>query len=49
MILNDVMINGNYDQKVNTKINNIYLRESNLQNKIYFKNIMNEIIEAYAG
>ena len=49
IILNDIMIDGKYIQKVNTKINSIYLRESDLQNKIYFKNLMNDMIEAYAG
>ena len=49
IILNDIMIDGKYNQKVNNQVNNIYLRESNLQNKIYFKSMINEIIEAYAG
>lgn len=49
IILNDIMIDGKYNQKVNTKINSIYLPESDLQNKIYFKNLMNDIIQAYAG
>ena len=43
------MIDGKYNQKVNTKINSIYLPESDLQNKIYFKNLMNDMIQAYAG
>ena len=49
IILNDIMIDGKYNQKVNEKISNIYFRESNLQNRIYLKNKMNELIEAYAG
>ena len=49
IILNDIMIDGKDNQKVNNQLNNIYLRESNLQNKIYFKSMINEIIEAYAG
>ena len=49
IILNDIMIDSKYNQEVNKKINNIYFRESNLQNKIYLKNIINDLIEAYAG
>ena len=49
IIINDIIIDGKYNQKVNGKINNIYFRESKLQNKIYFKNMINDIIEAYAG
>ena len=49
ILLNDIMIDGQYNQKVNKQLNDIYFRESNLQNKIYFKNIMNDLIEAYAG
>ena len=43
------MIDGNYNQKVNKGLNNFYLRDNNIQNKIYFKNMMNDIIDAYSG
>ena len=49
MILDDIMIDGEYIQKINEKLNNIYFRESNLQNKIYIKNMLNDLLEAYAG
>ena len=49
IMLNDIKIDGKYNQKVNKRLNNIYLRDNDLQNKIYFKNIMNDVIEAYAG
>ena len=49
MKIDDIMIDGNYNQKVNKKLNNIYFRDNDLQNKIYIKNIMNDAIEAYAG
>ena len=49
IVLNDIMIDGKYNQKVNKQLNNIYFRESNLQNKIYFKNMANNIIKAYSG
>jgi hypothetical protein len=43
------MINGKYDQKVNKRLNNIYLRDNDIQNKIFFKNMFNDIIEFYFG
>ena len=48
-MLSDIMIDGKYNQKVNKRLNNIYLRDNDLQNKIYFKNMINDIIEAYFG
>ncbi len=49
IILSDIMIDGKYNQKVNKKLNNIYLRDSDMQNKIYFKNMTNDLLKAYAG
>ena len=49
IILNDIMIDGKYNQKVNEKLNNIYFRESDMQNKILFKNMTNDLFKAYAG
>ena len=49
IILNDIMIDGKYNQKVNEKLNNIYLRGSDMQNKILFKNMTNDLLKAYAG
>ena len=49
IILTDITIDGKYNKEVNERLNNIYLRDNDLQNKIYFKNIMNDAIEAYAG
>ena len=43
------MIDGKFNKKVNERLNNIYLRDYDLQNKIYFKNLMNDAIKAYAG
>jgi alpha-amylase/alpha-mannosidase (GH57 family) len=43
------MIDGKYNHKVNERLNNIYFRDNDLQNKIYFKNMMNDAIAAYAG
>ena len=49
IILNDIMIDGKYNQKVNEKLNNIYLRGTDMQNKILFKNMTNDLLKAYAG
>ena len=49
IILNDIMIDGKYNQKVNEKLNNIYLRGTDMQNKILFKNMTNDLFKAYAG
>ena len=49
IILNDIIIDGKYNQKVNEKLNNIYFRGSDMQNKIFIKNMTNKLLEAYAG
>ena len=49
IMLKDIMIDGKYNKKVNEKLKSIYFRDSDLQNKIYIKNVMNDVIEAYAG
>ena len=49
IILNDIMIDGKYNQKVNEKLNNIYFRGSDMQNKILFKNMTNDLLKAYVG
>ena len=49
IILKDILIDGKFNKKVNDKMNNIYLRDDYLQNKIYFKNLMNDAVKAYAG
>ena len=47
--IDDIIIDGKYNQKVNEKLNNIYFRGSKLQNKIFFKNMVNDLLKAYAG
>ena len=49
VILDDIIIDGKYNQKVNEKLNNIYFRGSDMQNKIFFKNMTNDLLKAYAG
>ena len=49
IILNDIIIDGKYNQKVNEKLTNIYFRGSDMQNKTFIKNMTNKLLEAYAG
>jgi len=49
VIINDIIIDGKYNQKVNQKLNDIYFRGSDMQNKILFKNMTNDLLKAYAG
>ena len=49
IILDDIIIDGKYNQKVNESLKTIYFRDSNMQNKIYLKNMMNDLLKAYAG
>ena len=43
------MVDGKYNQKVNKKLNTLYFRVSDMQNKIYLKNIINDLFKTYAG
>jgi hypothetical protein len=47
--LKDIKIDNKIDQNVNEILNNIILKRDYLQNKIYFKNLLNEAIKSYAG
>tara|TARA_Y100000816_G_scaffold191227_1_gene139351 strand:+ start:198 stop:1025 length:828 start_codon:yes stop_codon:yes gene_type:complete len=47
--LKDIKIDNNINQKVNKVLNNIILKKNNFQNKIYFKNLLNEAFKNYAG
>ena len=49
IMLNDIIIDGKHNQKVNEKLKNVYFQDNDLQNKIYLKNIMNDIIAVYFG
>ncbi|MBD1152444.1 hypothetical protein IDH08_03610 [Pelagibacterales bacterium SAG-MED22] len=49
IILSDIMIDGKYNQKVNSKLNNIYFRGSSMQNKIFLKNMINDLLKSYSG
>ena len=47
--LTDIRIDNQYNQDVNTIMRDITLKDNNLQNKIYLKNLLNEAIKSYAG
>jgi len=49
IILNDIMVDGKYNQKVNSDLNNIYFRGSSRQNKIMLKNMINDLLKFYSG
>ncbi len=47
--LKDIKIDNKINQDVNKILNNVILKKDDLQNKIYFKNLLNEAIKSYAG
>ncbi len=47
--LKDIRIDNKINQNVNKILNNVILKKDDLQNKIYFKNLLNEAIKSYAG
>ena len=47
--LKDIKIDNEINQDVNKVLNNVVLKKEKIQNKIYFKNLLNEAIKNYAG
>ena len=47
--IKDIKIDNKINQNVNKVLNNIFFEKNDLQNKIYFKNILNEAIKSYSG
>jgi len=45
----DIKIDNKINQEVNKILNNVFFKKDDLQNKIYFKNLLNEAIKSYAG
>ena len=37
------------EEMINKILNNVIFKKDDLQNKIYFKNLLNEVIKSYAG
>ena len=47
--INDIRIDGKTLEKSKYTFDDILLKENNLQNRIYFKNLLNEVIKNYEG
>ena len=47
--INNIKVDDINDENLNNNLNNIYLKDDNLQNKIYFKNLLNNAIKNYVG
>ena len=47
--LKDIKIDNIINQNINKILANLILKKDNLQNKIYFKNLLNKAIKSYAG
>ncbi len=47
--LKDIKIDNKINDNVNKILSNIILKKDDLQNKIYFKNLLNQAIKSYAG
>ncbi|WP_072090736.1 hypothetical protein [Candidatus Pelagibacter communis] len=47
--LKDIKVDNKIDLNINKILNNVILKKDNLQNKIYFKNLLNDAIKSYAG
>ncbi len=47
--LKDIKIDNKINKNLNNALSNVILKKEKLQNKIYFKNLLNEAIKSYAG
>jgi len=47
--IKNIKVDGKFDNKLNNYLNDIFVKENNLQNKIYFKNLLNNAFKNYAG
>ena len=47
--INDIKVDGTFNENLIKNFNQILLKENNLQNKIYFKKLINDAIRSYAG
>ena len=47
--LKDIKIDNKINLNINKILSNIMIKKDDLQNKIYFKNLLNEAIKSYAG
>ena len=49
ILLQDIKVDGKFNKSVNKTMNNISIRDNILQNKIYLKNLLNEVLKSYSG
>ncbi len=47
--LTDIKIDNVYNEKINEIMNNLFLKDNKLQNKIYFKKLLNQALKSYEG
>ena len=47
--LRDIKIDNKINQNVNKVLSDVIFKKDDFQNKIYFKNLLNEAIKSYAG
>jgi len=47
--INDIKVDGLTDKNLLNNLNKIDLKDNSLQNKILFKNLLNNTIKSYAG
>ena len=47
--LNDIRVDNVINKNVGNILKNLIVRSDKLQNKIYFKNMINKAIKSYAG
>ena len=47
--INNIKVDNKTNEDLNNNLDNIYLKDDNIQNKIYFKNLLNEAIKNYVG
>ena len=47
--LKDIKIDNKINENINKILSNVIFKKDDLQNKIYFKNLLNQAIKIYAG
>ena len=47
--INDIKVDGKLNTNLSKNFNQILLKENNLQNKVYFKKLINDAIRSYSG
>ncbi len=49
MNINDIRVDGALNENLNSNFNKIFLKDNILQNRIYFKKLLNNAIRNYVG